>query len=67
MIKKSILQKSIGLALLVGLVAPLGACNQGTQTPEAPATETTAPAPEGTEAPAPETTETPAPTETKAP
>ncbi len=44
MINKSIVKQVMVLALLVGLIAPLAACNQGTETP----------APEGTEAPAPE-------------
>ena len=48
MIKKSIVQKIVGLALLVTLSAPLGACSKGEQT-----------TPENT----PETTETPADTE----
>jgi hypothetical protein len=58
MIQKSIIRKSIGLVLLLGLVTPLGACNQGgeappAQTPEAPteAPQTPAETPEATPKP----------------
>lgn len=60
MTKKSIVQKSLGLALLVSLVAPLGACNKGAETPAPEATtptETTAPAPEATTSPEAEDSE----------
>lgn len=45
MSNKSIAQKLIGLALLVGLITPLAACNQGGGGGETPAPTETTPAP----------------------